>query len=121
MAVVRAKLEADGTVKVRRAEGKFRRAKPRTDWSRVDATTEAEIARQIAEDEAEANRDAARWVRRVRRKVGLSQNQFATRVGVSVATLRNWEQGKRFPRGPARALLRIIDHAPEAALAGLGQ
>ena len=100
-------------------EAALRKAK-RFDWSRVDATTEQEIARQIAEDEAEANRDAAKWVRRVRRKVGLSQNQFATRIGVSVATLRNWEQGKRFPRGPARALLRIIDHAPEA-LAGLGR
>jgi len=98
-----------------------RRKAKKFDWSRFDAATEADIARHIAEDEAEANRDAAKWVRGVRGKVGLSQNQFATRIGVSVATLRNWEQGKRFPRGPARALLRIIDRAPEAAMLGLAR
>jgi putative transcriptional regulator len=109
MPVVRTTLES-----ARRKAKKF-------DWSRFDATTEADIARHIAEDEAEASRDAAKWVRGVRRRVGLSQNQFAARIGVSVATLRNWEQGKRFPRGPARALLRIIDHAPEAAMLGLAR
>jgi transcriptional regulator with XRE-family HTH domain len=61
-------------------------------------------------------RDAAAYVRR---RVGLSQAAFAKRIGVPVDTVRNWEQGKHSPRGPARALLRIIDHAPELALAAL--
>jgi putative transcriptional regulator len=46
----------------------------------------------------------------------LSQVTFARRIGVSIDTVRNWEQGKRAPQGPARGLLRIIDRAPETAL-----
>lgn len=82
-------------------------------------TTEEKIAAQIAEDEAEVMRDAAAYVGRVRRRVGSSQVAFAKRIGVPVDTVRNWEQGKRAPRGLARALLRIIDRAPEAALQAL--
>ena len=86
-----------------------------------NATTEAEIAAQIADDEAEGLRDAAAYARRVRRKVSLSQVAFARRIGVPAATMRNWEQGKRTPQGPARALLRIIDRAPEAGLRALDE
>jgi putative transcriptional regulator len=89
------------------------------DPARVDATTEADIARHIAEDGAEALRDVAAYAKRVRRRVGMTQAVFAVRIGVPVDTVRNWEQGKRFPAGPAKALLRIIDRAPEAALAAL--
>lgn len=53
-------------------------------------------------------------VRLVRRKLGLSQSAFAEMIGVSVATLRNWEQGRRTPEGPARALLRVAARSPEA-------
>ena len=100
-------------------DGSERPLVPQVDWARIDATTEAEIAAQIADDDAEAKRDAAAYARRVRRKVGLSQVAFARRIGVSVDTVRNWEQGKRAPQGPARALLRVIDRAPEAALQAL--
>jgi putative transcriptional regulator len=89
------------------------------DYAKVDATTEEDIARQIAEDEAEARADAAAYIRGIRARTGLSQPAFAERLRVSVETLRNWEQNKRQPRGPARALLRIIDKAPEAAMAAL--
>jgi putative transcriptional regulator len=58
-------------------------------------------------------------VRAVRRKLGLSQSRFAFLIGVSVATLRNWEQGRRRPEGPARALLRIAATHPEAVLDAL--
>jgi putative transcriptional regulator len=50
----------------------------------------------------------------VRKKTGLSQDQFARRFGVNLATLRNWEQGVRAPEGPARILLMVIDKEPEA-------
>jgi putative transcriptional regulator len=50
----------------------------------------------------------------VRRKLGLSQKEFAFRFGFSLATVRNWEQGHRAPEGPARALLKIIDKEPDA-------
>jgi len=55
-------------------------------------------------------------VRQVRAKTGLSQPQFASLLGVSAATLRNWEQGRRQPTGPARALLRIVKANPRLAL-----
>ncbi len=117
--VTRARLKDDGTsVEVLR-DGFERPLVAEVDWARVDATSEAEIAAQIAQDDAEAMRDAAAYARRVRRKIGLSQVAFARRIGVPVDTVRNWEQGKRAPQGPARALLRIIDRAPEAALAAL--
>lgn len=89
------------------------------DYAKIDATTEEDIARHIAEDEAEARADAAAHIRAIRARTGLSQPAFAKRLRVSVETLRNWEQGKRHPQGPARALLRIIDKAPEAAMAAL--
>jgi putative transcriptional regulator len=119
--VTRARLKDDGTVVEVRRDGSERPLGPQVDWPRIDATTEEEIAAQIAEDEAEAMRDAAAYARRVRRKVGLSQVAFARRIGVPVDTVRNWEQGKRAPQGPARALLRIIDRAPETALRVLAQ
>jgi putative transcriptional regulator len=48
----------------------------------------------------------------VRSKTGLSQAAFARRIGVAVGTLRNWEQGRRSPQGPARVLLALLDHNP---------
>jgi putative transcriptional regulator len=117
--VTRARFKDDGTVVEILRGGSERPLVPEVDWARIDATTEEEIAAQIAEDEAEAMRDAAAYARRVRRKVGLSQVAFARRIGVPVDTVRDWEQGKRAPQGPARALLRIIDRAPETALQAL--
>ncbi|HZP20683.1 MAG TPA: helix-turn-helix domain-containing protein [Bauldia sp.] len=57
--------------------------------------------------------------RSIRTRIGLSQSQFAARIGVPVDTVRNWEQGKRSPRGPARALLKVIESAPDLAFAAL--
>lgn len=91
----------------------------RIDPARVDATTEADIAGQIADDETEALLDAAKFARRVRKRLGLSQSEFSQRIDVSLDTIRNWEQGKRSPTGAAKALLKILDKAPEAALAAL--
>jgi putative transcriptional regulator len=58
-------------------------------------------------------------VRELRRRARLTQLEFAARLGVPVETIRNWEQGKRSPRGPARALLAVIAHAPETVFAAL--
>ncbi len=66
------------------------------------------------------HRDPASFVRQVRARCGLTQAAFAERIEVPIETVRNWEQGKRSPRGPARALLKLIDTAPEAAFAALG-
>jgi putative transcriptional regulator len=85
----------------------------------VDATTEADLVRQAAADEADAMQDAGRFVRRVRRRLGLSQAEFSERIDVPLETIRNWEQGKRSPTGAAKSLLNILDRAPKAALAAL--
>jgi putative transcriptional regulator len=55
-------------------------------------------------------------VRRIREHYGLSQDKFASLMGISVATLRNWEQGRRKPEGPARVLLRVAATHPDALL-----
>ena len=82
----------------------------------VDATTEAQIASQQQEDDAEAIREVARYVRQIRKRLALSQVEFARRMNVPRQTIHDWEQGKRVPTGAARALLRVLDKAPEAAL-----
>ena len=91
----------------------------RVNPAQVDATTEAQMAVHMAQDEALAMQDAAKFARRVRRRLGFSQAEFATRIDVSLETIRNWEQGKRSPTGAAKALLKVLDKAPEAALAAL--
>jgi putative transcriptional regulator len=53
-------------------------------------------------------------VRAVRKKMGLSQSQFATKFGFPPATLRNWEQGRSRPDAPTRVLLAVIAKHPEA-------
>ncbi len=58
-------------------------------------------------------------VRDLRRRARLTQTEFASRLGVPVETIRNWEQGKRAPRGPARALLAVIAHSPDTVFAAL--
>ncbi|MGI8782604.1 MAG: NadS family protein [Acidobacteriota bacterium] len=58
-------------------------------------------------------------VKGVRAKLGASQSEFALMIGVSVATLRNWEQGRRTPDGPALALLRVAAKNPDAVAEAL--
>lgn len=58
-------------------------------------------------------------VRAIRDQLGVTQEEFALLFGVSVATLRNWEQGRRVPDGPARALLRVAVVNPRAVVTAL--
>ena len=58
-------------------------------------------------------------VRAIRNQTGLSQDKFAMLIGVKPSTLRNWEQGRRKPTGPARALLRIIEADTKRAILAL--
>jgi putative transcriptional regulator len=55
-------------------------------------------------------------IKAIRGAMGLTQIQFAALLGISVNTLRNWEQGRREPEGPARVLLLVAAHRPEAIL-----
>jgi putative transcriptional regulator len=58
-------------------------------------------------------------VRRARKRLGLSQDQFADAFGVSASTLRKWEQGQRSPTGAAKTLLKIIEREPKAVVRAL--
>ncbi len=92
-----------------------------TDWSAIDALTDADIARQIA-----ANPDAAPDmapeidVRAIRQAIGLSQSQFAAAYEFSVRTIQEWERGSKRPSGPARTLLRAIKNDPEGLRRAIG-
>lgn len=55
-------------------------------------------------------------VKSIREQTGLSQAQFSRLIGVSKRTLENWEQGRRQPAGPARALLKIVESDPKRAM-----
>ncbi len=58
-------------------------------------------------------------IKAIREKLGVSQSEFALMIGVSVSTLQNWEQGRRQPDGPARALLKVAAENPEAVAEAL--
>ncbi len=77
-------------------EGQFEKALP------------ASLRRRLIRGHFDSGADVAA----LRRFVGLTQVQFATAVGISVHTLRNWEQNRRHPVGPALALLRIAARHP---------
>jgi putative transcriptional regulator len=100
-------------------------------WAKIDATTEADIARHAREDGTEplSDREWAKLVREgrvsvvpprtvdvraIREKLKLSQTEFAARFGFTAAAVRQWEQGRRHPHGPARVLLTIIAREPGA-------
>lgn len=55
----------------------------------------------------------------LRARLKMSQDRFAAMFGISPATLRNWEQGRRRPEGPARVLLYVIERHPKAVLDAL--
>jgi putative transcriptional regulator len=59
-------------------------------------------------------------IKQLRDDFGLTQEQFATLLGISVRTLRNWEQGRRVPEGPARVLLQVAAKHPEALMDVIG-
>ncbi len=59
-------------------------------------------------------------IKSTRARLGKSQAEFAMMIGVSLSTLQNWEQGRRSPEGPARALLKVAAENPKAVAQALG-
>jgi len=87
-----------------------------------DLVTSLKQAGQIAQGERKASRVhrfSTSRVKAIRARTRLSQSEFALLMGVSVKTLQNWEQARRRPRGPAAALLRIVEREPEMAVRAL--
>ncbi len=106
----------------------------KVDSQRIDATSDAEIARQASEDPdtapvftpeelLRAGRrvppEAVEDVRALRTRLGLSQEAFAARFGFSVDAIRQYESHRRVPTGPARTLLRVIAREPDAVTRAL--
>ena len=84
----------------------------------------AQEARSIARGEADPHSyrvhvPADIDVQGIRRKLRLSQSEFASRFGISPGTLRDWEQGRKKPEGPARVLLMVIAKEPKAVIRAL--
>jgi putative transcriptional regulator len=85
----------------------------------IDAIVEAdEILRGVRKPSREFRVDATS-IKALRARLELSQAKFAVLLDIDLGTLRNWEQGRREPTGPAKALLRAIRNDPEAVLSAL--
>lgn len=113
--MMRVRLKADGRIVEILPDGSERALMGRPDPAAAPSSSEFLAPRASANG---APPDAA-YARGVRARTKLTQAEFAARIGVPIETVRNWEQGKRSPRGPARALLKVIDKAPDVAFAVL--
>jgi putative transcriptional regulator len=101
----------------------IRRMKPRIDRAKIDATGEADIRRHMREDNQE-DKSLAGFApvippQLLRKRLGMTQVQFARALRVPLSTLRNWEQGRVLPDPAARSLLTIVAKNPKAALRAL--
>ena len=101
--------------------------KTKHDWRRADAMTEEQIhAAALADPDAQsltperlASMRRTPQVRIIRRALGLSQEEFATRFHIPLGTLRDWEQGRKDPDAAARAYLVVIGRNPTAVAEAL--
>jgi putative transcriptional regulator len=109
--MMRVRLKADGRLVEILADGSERDIPPAAMPPKVEAPRIVPAA--------PGERDLASYARRIRANVRLTQAEFASRIGVPLETVRNWEQGKRAPRGPARALLKVIEQVPDVAFSVL--
>lgn len=108
---------------VRRTLEQIRRMKPKIDRAKLRATREADIRRHMIEDgeniDADYRLETSFTPRVIRARLGMTQEQFAKALGIPVATLRNWEQGRNAIDPAARALLILVARNPKRALATL--
>ncbi len=113
--------QSDGTVVRVMPDGTTQPLAEGTDWERLRAMTDEEVtAAALADPDAQplTEADLARmkrvpWAKTLRRALGLTQEEFATRYHIPVGTLRDWEQGRSEPDQPARAYLAVIAGDPE--------
>jgi putative transcriptional regulator len=108
---------------VRRTMENIRRLKPRINRGKIDATTEADTRRQMREDNHNGT-DLAGFMpvippQSLRKRLGMTQQEFAKALRIPLSTLRNWEQGRVLPDPAARSLLAIVGKNPKAALRAL--
>ena len=105
---------------IRRTVENIRRTKPRINRAKIDATSEADIRRHMREDgQGESNvADFAPVIppQVLRKKLRMTQAEFAKALRIPISTLRNWEQGRVLPDPAARSLLTIVARNPKVAL-----
>ena len=108
---------------VRRTMEHIRRRRPRISRAKIDATTEAEIRRHMREDDRDGTILAGFAPvippQLLRRRLVMTQEEFAKALRIPLSTLRNWEQGRVLPDPAARSLLTIVARNPKAALKAL--
>ena len=115
----RLRLKADGRIVELRDGQEFPLAPTMPEPALATPDTATPSTSLVRSDATQDEAGALPAVRDLRRRARLTQIEFAARLGVPVETIRNWEQGKRVPRGPARALLAVIAHSPETVFAAL--
>lgn len=100
------------------------KARPsKRDRAKIKATSEEDIRRHMIEDEEDPDAEPREediispWY--IRKRLGMSQQQFANTLGIPIATLRNWEQNRVMMEPATVALMRILAHEPKAALRAL--
>jgi putative transcriptional regulator len=107
---------------IRRTMENIRRMQPRVNKAKIAATTEADIRRHMREDgQSDDLTEFAPVIppRVLRKKLHMTQSEFARALRIPLATLRNWEQGRVLPDPAARSLLTIVARNPRAALRAL--
>jgi putative transcriptional regulator len=121
------KRQSDGAVVRVMPDGTTQPLAESTDWARLRAVTDEEVmAAAMADPDAQpltetrsANMKRVPRAKTLRRALGLTQEEFATRYHIPVGTLRDWEQGRSEPDQPARAYLTVIAGDPEGVLRAL--
>ena len=108
---------------VRRSLKEIKASKPKLDRAKIAATTEADIRRHMIEDgespDHEPRVEEIFTPQALRKRLGMTQEQFARALRIPVATLRNWEQGRNAIDPAARSLLTVVARDPRAAFAAL--
>ena len=112
---------------IRYRPGRDPKPESRTDWDRLNRMSDDEIDRAALDDpdaQPLSNEQLARAFRpkalvALRKRLGLSQAEFARQFMLNLRTLQDWEQGRRAPEDIARAYLRVIERNPDAVRAAL--
>ncbi|TMJ26021.1 MAG: helix-turn-helix domain-containing protein [Alphaproteobacteria bacterium] len=109
---------------VRRTLAQVQRMKHRIDRGKIDATTEADIRRHMLADGQDPMGELAGFApivppQLLRKRLGMTQAEFARALRIPLPTLRNWEQGRVLPDPAARSLLAIVARNPKAAFKAL--
>ncbi len=109
---------------VHRTLEQIRRMKPKTNRTKINRTTEADIRRHMIEDEQDPEGSLSGFISVIppqilRKHLGMTQSQFAKALRIPISTLRNWEQGRVLPDPAARSLLTIVAKNPKVALEAL--